>query len=257
MERYFTYHCLARDLGRSVIPVSGDVGVGTFNPDDVWPADFERLPDEKLNAVRGLTGLSSTASDVMDELGYALSISTDVLPLRTPPVHIVAQVITIRYLPERRSGSHPELRKTESRLTHHAAFGMAKPGDVAVIEVGGMPAVSVVGGIAAQSAVNAGLAACIVDGAVRDLEQIQSLGLTVWARTLTPRTGKWRVEAVAVNRPVVCGGVQVHAGDLVIADETGICFVPIEVAEQAIDRVLEVTRQEAEQLAATPRRKAR
>ena len=239
-----------------MIPVSGDVGVGAFHPDDVRPADFQRLPAEKLSALQGLTGLSSTTSDVLDELGYAMSISTDVLPLRTAPVHVVAQVITIRYLPERRSGSHPDLRRTQSKLTHHTAFGMARPGDVAVIEVGGAPAVSVVGGIAAQSAVNAGLAACIVDGAVRDLEQIQELGLSVWARTLTPRTGKWRVEAVAVNRPVVCGGVQVHAGDLVIADETGICFVPIEIAERAIDRVLEVTRQEAEQLAATPRPKA-
>jgi regulator of RNase E activity RraA len=42
--------------------------------------------------------------------------------------------------------------------------------------------------------------------------------------------------------------VQVHAGDLVIADETGLCFVPIGVGETAIDRILEVTRQEAEQL---------
>ena len=235
-----------------MIPVSGDVGVGTFQPDDVRAADFQRLPAARLDALRALTGLSSTASDVMDELGYTLAVSTDVLPLRTPPVHVVAQAITIRYLPERRSGSHPELRRTESRLTHHNAFALAKPGDVAVIEVGGAPAVSVVGGIAAQSAINAGLAACIVDGAVRDLEQIESLGLAVWARTLTPRTGKWRVEAVAVNKPIVCGGVQVHAGDLVIADETGICFVPVEVAEQAIDRILEVTRQEAEQLASRP-----
>jgi len=53
---------------------------------------------------------------------------------------------------------------------------------------------------------------------------------------------------------VACGGVQVHAGDLVIADETGLCFVPIAVAEVAIDRILEVTRQEAEQLASSPHR---
>lgn len=256
MEHYFTYHGLARDSGRSMIPVSGDGGTGTFEPDDVRNADFPRLPAPKLDALRALTGLSSTASDVMDELGYALAVSTDVLKLRTAPVHVVAQAITIRYLPERRSGSHPELRRTQSKLTHHTAFALAKAGDVAVIEVGGAPAVSVVGGIAAQSAVNAGIAACIVDGAVRDLEQIESLGLSVWARTLTPRTGKWRVEAVAVNRPIVCGGVQVHAGDLVIADETGICFVPVDVAEQAIDRILEVTRQEAEQLA-SPRPQAR
>jgi regulator of RNase E activity RraA len=226
------------------------VGTGTFEPGDVGSTDFKRIAPDRLAAVAALTGLSSTASDVLDELGYALSVSTDVLCLRTRPVRVVGQALTIRYLPERRSQSHPELRHSQSRLTHHTAFAMAQPGDVAVIEVGGGPAVSVLGGIAAQSAVHAGLAACVVDGGIRDLEQIQDLGLPVWARFLTPTTGKWRVEAVAINQPVACGGVQVHPGDLVIADETGLCFIPVGVAEAAIDRIVEVARSEAEQLGA-------
>jgi 4-hydroxy-4-methyl-2-oxoglutarate aldolase len=238
-------------LGTSLIPISGDEGTGTFQPGDVRPADFQRISRQRLVSLGELTGLSSTASDVLEELGYALSVSTDVLGLRTGPVRVVGQALTIRYLPERRSTSHPDIRHSQSKLTHHAAFAMAQAGDVAVIEVGGMPAVSVLGGIGAQSAVKAGLAGCIVDGGIRDLEQIQALGLPVWARTLTPRTGKWRVEAVAINAPVACGGVQVHAGDLVIADETGICFVPIDVAEAVIDRILDVTRQEAEQLSSS------
>lgn len=241
-------------MGSSLIPVSGDVGTGSFQPGDVRPADFKRISSHRLDSLRELTGLSSTASDVLEELGYALSVSTDVLGLRTGPVRVVGQALTIRYLPERRATSHPDIRRSQSKLTHHAAFAMAQPGDVAVIEVGGMPAVSVLGGIGAESATRAGLGGCVVDGGIRDLEQIISLGLPVWARTLTPRTGKWRVEAVAINAPVACGGVQVHAGDLVIADETGICFVPIDVAEAALDRILEVTRQEAEQLASSPRR---
>jgi 4-hydroxy-4-methyl-2-oxoglutarate aldolase len=245
---------MALELGSSLIPVSGDVGTGTFQPGDIRPADFKRISSQRLDSLRELTGLSSTASDVLEELGYALSVSTDVLGLRTGPVRVVGQALTIRYLPERRSTSHPDIRRSQSKLTHHTAFAMAQPGDVAVIEVGGMPAVSVLGGIGAESATKAGLAGCVVDGGIRDLEQILSLRLPVWARTLTPRTGKWRVEAVAINAPVACGGVQVHAGDLVIADETGICFVPIDVAEAALDRIIEVTRQEAEQLAPSTRR---
>jgi 4-hydroxy-4-methyl-2-oxoglutarate aldolase len=236
-----------------VIPVSGDVGVGAFEPGDLRPAVFRRLAPERIASLAEVTGLSSTASDVLDELGFALAVSTDVLRLRTNGSKVAGQALTVRYLPERRSGSHPELRQTQSRLTHHKVFALAQPGDVAVIEVAGAPSVSVVGGIAAQSAVRAGVVGCIVDGGVRDLEQIEAFGLAVWARTLTPRTGKWRVEAVAVNQPVACGGVQVHAGDLVIADETGICFIPLDVADRAIDRILEVTRQEAEQLASSRR----
>src|SRR5438105_5657530 len=170
---------LALDLGSSLIPVSGDVGTGTFQPGDVRPADFKRISRQRLESLGRLTGLSSTASDVLDELGYGLSVSTDVLGLRTGPARVVGQALTIRYLPERRSTSHPDLRRSQSKLTHHAAFAMAQRGDVAVIEVGGMPAVSVLGGIGAQSASAAGLAGCVVDGAVRDLEQIQALGLPV------------------------------------------------------------------------------
>ena len=56
-----------------MIPVSGDVGVGSFEPGVVARADFRRLPPERLAAVAQLSGLSSTASDVLDELAKANS----------------------------------------------------------------------------------------------------------------------------------------------------------------------------------------
>ena len=56
---------------------------------------------------------------------------------------------------------------------------------------------------------------------------------------ITPVTGKWRIEAAEINGPVLIGGVQVHPGDLVVADDTGVCFIPrdrimdvLEAAEQ-------------------------
>lgn len=232
-------------------PVSGDVGVGAFEPVQVQPADFRRLPRSMLNKLSQLTGLSATASDVLDELGLSLAIPSHLISLRTTAAAVVGHAVTIRYLPERRAPSHPELRHSLSRLAHHTAFALAAPGDVVVVEVGGSSDVSVLGGVAAQSAKQAGIAGCIIDGGIRDLEQIRSLDLPVWARVVTPRTGKWRVEAVGINQPVACGGVQVHAGDLVIADETGVCFVPVDVAEVAIQRILEVTQQEKKQLAST------
>ena len=211
-----------------------------------------------LTKLRHLDGLSATASDVLDELGLSLTIPSHVISLRTTAGRAVGQAVTIRYLPERRAPSHPELRRSLSRLAHHTAFALAAPGDVVVVEVGGSSDVSVLGGIAVQSARQAGIAGCIVDGGIRDLEQIRSLDLPVWARVVTPRTGKWRVEAVGINQAVACGGVQVHAGDLVIADETGVCFVPVDVAEVAVRRILEVAQQEKKQLASAlsgPRRR--
>jgi regulator of RNase E activity RraA len=103
--------------------------------------------------------------------------------------------------------------------------------------------------MAALAASKAGIAGCVVDGAVRDLAEIRAVGLPVWSRSLTPRTGKWRLEAVAINEPVMCGGVQVHAGDLMVADESGICFFPLPFAAQAVARIIEVAAAEAARFA--------
>jgi 4-hydroxy-4-methyl-2-oxoglutarate aldolase len=66
----------------------------------------------------------------------------------------------------------------------------------------------------------------------------------VWSRWLTPRTGKWLLEASTLNLPVMCGGVQVHPGDVVVADHTGVCSFPVDVAETALRRLLDTAAQE-------------
>jgi 4-hydroxy-4-methyl-2-oxoglutarate aldolase len=225
-------------------PVSGDVGVGSLEPARTRPADFHRLPSASLDRLRGLTGVSATASDVLDELGFALTVPASVLRLRTTPRLVVGQVLTVRYLPERRAAAHPGLRGSPSRMAHHTVFALAQPGDIVVVDGAGTVDVSLLGGMAASSAMKAGVAACVIDGGIRDVEQLRATGVSVWSRAVTPRTGKWRVEAVAINEPIACGGVQVRPGDVVIADETGVCFLPIEVAEAAIDRIVEVGDQE-------------
>ena len=212
-------------------------------------AHFRRLPPELLQRLRQLQGASPTASDVLDELGFSLAVPADVIAPRHAAGVVVGQVLTVRYLPERRAFAAAEVRDRPSRLAHHSVYSLAEPGDVVVIDAHGTPGLSVIGGIAAQAARRAAVSGLVVDGAVRDLVEIRSLGLPVWSRSLTPRTGKWRLEAVAINEPVMCGGVQVVPGDLMIGDESGICFIPVEVAEAAANRICEVADAEAAQFA--------
>jgi 4-hydroxy-4-methyl-2-oxoglutarate aldolase len=230
-------------------PVSGDDGVGAHHPPSVQPANFRRLPDPLLQELRRLSGATCTASDVLDELGFKLAVPASELQARYARGVVAGQVLTIRYLPERQSFANAELRQAPSRLAHHSVFALGRPGDCVVIDAHGSAGCSVFGGIAALAARKAGVAGCVVDGAVRDLAEIRELGLPVWSRSLTPKTGKWRLEAVAINEPVMCGGVQVRPGDLMIADESGICFVPVEVAEAAVARILDVSAAERSQLA--------
>jgi regulator of RNase E activity RraA len=124
-------------------------------------------------------------------------------------------------------------------------------GDVMVVHAPADRPTSILGGVAAVAAARSGLAGVIVDGAVRDVDQFRLCGLPLWTRSISPRAGKYRMEAVSVNVPIVCGGVQVVPGDLVIADDTGLCFVPAEIRDVVIARVLEVAGEEHRQVAQT------
>ena len=88
-------------------------------------------------------------------------------------------VLTLSYLPEQRGAANPTLRRSPSRLAHQRVFALARKGDVVVIDARGIDGVSVLGGVAADAARRAGVSACIVDGGVRDLDEIRETGLSV------------------------------------------------------------------------------
>jgi 4-hydroxy-4-methyl-2-oxoglutarate aldolase len=73
-------------------------------------------------------------------------------------------------------------------------------------------------------------------GGVRDVRHSRSIGYPVWASEITPATGKWRLETVEINGEIQMGEVRVNPGDLVVADDTGVCFIP----RAEIMRVLEL-----------------
>jgi len=114
-------------------------------------------------------------------------------------------------------------------LAHLTLAEYAQPGDVMVISAPPGVDVSVLGGQAAAAVLRSGLVGCVVFGAVRDVDEIIATGLRTWARVRTPVTGRGRLEAVEINGPVDAAGVQVMPGDVVVADASGIAFVPAEV----------------------------
>jgi 4-hydroxy-4-methyl-2-oxoglutarate aldolase len=227
----------------SPFTVAGDIGVGDYRPAMTMLPTWPRVPEDLLQRIRSLPGAASTASDLLDGLGLAM-VTDGILPRNVHGV-VAGHVLTASYLPERLALSHPKLRRMPSRLTHHQVFALAKPGDVVVIDARGIEGVSVLGGMAATAARRAGVSACIVDGGVRDLDEIDNTGLSVWSRAITPRTGKWRLEGTAINHPVMCGGVHVQPGDVAIGDETGICFIPLEEALSMLRRLVEVAEEES------------
>ena len=65
---------------------------------------------------------------------------------------------------------------------------------------------------------------------------------------VSPLTGKWRIETLAVNKPVSIAGIEVRPGDLVIADECGVCFVPFARAAEVLARAQRISAREKARL---------
>jgi regulator of RNase E activity RraA len=111
----------------------------------------------------------------------------------------------------------------------------AAPGDVLVVDNGGH-AVSTFGGLATLAAKVKGVAGLVADGGVRDREEMIELAFPVFARHMTPLTGRSRLAVTGVNEVVSCGGVRVAPGDVIVADGSGVVCIP---AAQAV-KVLEL-----------------
>lgn len=196
-----------------------------------------------LDALMAVSGLTATASDVLDQLGYATAVAGDVIAPRTNTRPVAGFVVTLSYLPARRSVASVAA-EGEYALEHERAFAAAAPGDVVVVDASRAPGVSTLGGVGAASARRHEVAAIVVDGAIRDLDQIDAAGLPAWSRSITPVTGKWRLAEGVVNEPVGCAGAQVRPGDLALADATGVCFVPEECVEEVVERILRIAEDE-------------
>ena len=69
---------------------------------------------------------------------------------------------------------------------------------------------------------------------LRDIDHSRAIGYPVWSSSVSPMTGKWRIQTVGVNVPVVISGVAVQPGDLVLADEVGVCFIPFARAAEVL-----------------------
>lgn len=194
--------------------------------------EIPRLPKDMLDGFTALVDLTGTVSDAMDNLGLAGAIPASVLLPSLPEKRIVGQAVTVRNVERQQSVSRSAAEKV-NRMGESEAYNLAEPGDVVVIE--GLAGMSNMGGQSAAMAQRQGCAGAIIDGSYRDPSASRELGFPIWARGVTPVTGKWRLETAEVNGRIHVAGVSVDAGDLVAADEAGVVIVPREHAAAVLD----------------------
>lgn len=117
----------------------------------------------------------------------------------------------------------------------HEAIGTLLPGDVLVVNGHGVRDRALVGELIAERLRARGCVGLVIDGAVRDVDDLEELAFPVFARAVTP-AGPYRNGPFRVGVPVAIGGVVVHPGDVIVADGDGVAVVPAAEAGEVLDR---------------------
>jgi 4-hydroxy-4-methyl-2-oxoglutarate aldolase len=150
---------------------------------------------------------SSILADVAGRRG---ALSGRIAPL-APTMRFAGPALTVEVRPG-------------DNLMIHAAMAVAKPGDVIVVDGKGDLSSALMGEIMSQQCVALGIAAVVIDGAVRDSEAIRELGFPMYAAGLNPN-GPTKFVPGRLNHPISIGGVTVNPGDLVVGDADGVTVI--------------------------------
>jgi regulator of RNase E activity RraA len=190
------------------VPSTGNVGFRIFR-------DIQRLPRAVVEAFAKIE--TPYITDAMNRFGGMV----DNIRPADDSMRCAGPAVTVRVAPG-------------DNLMVYAAFEVARPGDVLVIEARGFTSVAQWGDHMSLVAQKLGLAGAVTDGSLRDLLGIRQIGFPVFARPWVVPNGARRDGPGEINVPVAVGGVPVLPGDLVVADDHGVAVVPRADAEAVL-----------------------
>ncbi len=160
---------------------------------------------------------SSTVGAVLDDMGLG-GLITHLRPV-APGLRFAGPAFTVS-LDVGELGTFDE-----GEFNIGAYIDRPAPGAVVAIDMGGAP-VSALGGIATRVAQLRGLAAIVIDGGSRDLDETRVMGFPLFVRHSLPVTGRRRVRLVATDVPIRLDGIDVSPDDILVGDDTGVVRVP-------------------------------
>ncbi|TWT65326.1 RraA family protein [Allorhodopirellula solitaria] len=166
--------------------------------------------------------------DALDTAGYRdQSPCLPITPLTTSGTLLIGNAKTTLW----EDISHEDPNPYELEL---AAIDSCQPDDVIVCAADGSMRSGVWGELLSSAAVNRGCCGAVVDGAVRDQHKMRQLKFPVYARGANPYDSQHRQRVSAYDVPINLGGVTVHPGDLIAADDDGIAIVPRAIQSDVI-----------------------
>lgn len=168
--------------------------------------DIQRADRATVDALAALG--SATVHEAMGRIGYA---GSRIRPIQDGAA-ISGSAVTVSTAPG-------------DNLMIHAAIEQAQDGDVIVVVPATDSPYGFIGELMATQMQERGVRGYVTSGGVRDIGELRQMGFPVWTAHVSAE-GTVKDTAGAVNVPVVLGGVLVHAGDIVVADDDGVTIVP-------------------------------
>jgi 4-hydroxy-4-methyl-2-oxoglutarate aldolase len=185
---------------------------------------MSRILDELDNAVS-----TAQLSDALDSLACRDQVMDAAISPLVGGARAIGRAATVQFAPVDHDAEEP----------YDAAISFIdqlQPRAVVVIASGGSTRTAFWGELFSAAAIGRGAAGAVCDGYVRDSEKVRAIGFPVFAAGTRPIDYRARMEITGTDRPVVCGGVRVQPGDLVLADDDGIVVVPADVEADAVSR---------------------
>ena len=197
--------------------------------------DFERPEQNTIQAYQDLmTRTGCLTGNVGDCLGRTAAMNAHIQSL-SPGLAVVGPALTVRVPPH-------------DNLMIHKALTLAQPGDVLVIDGGGVHSCALLGLLMVRTAIKMGVAGLVVDGDIRDAAELRKTGLAIFAAGISPN-GPRKEGPGEINFPISCGGQAVSPGDIIVADDDGVVVVPRAHAAACVDQVKKVIEKEEKRLA--------
>lgn len=173
---------------------------------------------------------TGNVADAMAQLGIPCKTVNGLFPLSCHQGRTAGYAVTVRQM-ERNINTEGKV------LTKHTKVidGQLSAGDLLVIDAGGNTSVCTGGALLALRAKLRGASGFLINGCLRDLNEIRELGFPVYLKGGSPIKSSPSLETVGINIPVEINGTQILPGDLIVMDETGIVIIPIRHAERILE----------------------
>lgn len=186
--------------------------------------NFSRPERALVERFRGMA-----AANIDDTMGRIAAIDSAIVPIGSG--QLLGTAFTVR-VPQ------------GDNLMLHAAMDLAQPGDIIVIDAGGLTDRAIFGELMATYCKTRGICGMVCDGAIRDRGALSRLAdFPVYARAATPN-GPYKNGPGEIGVPVVIGGKVVHPGDILVGDEDGVIVIPPALAAEVADATLGVQEKE-------------